>query len=69
MRYVDTFDKDIAITVAAKRAYYYLRFVNGLPGDYNERVMMSSTTEDIDEALDICIRFQSVKRSKTQKAA
>ena len=69
MRNVDTFDKDIAITVAAKRANYYLRFVNGLPGDYNERGMMTSTKEDIDEALGICIRFQSVKRSKAQKAA
>ena len=69
MRYVDTFDKEIATTVAAKRANYYLRFVNGLPGDYNERVIMSSTKENIDKALAICIRFQSVKRSKTQTAA
>ncbi len=69
MRNVDTFDRDIAVSFPARRANYYLRFINGLPEDYNERVMMSSTREDIDEALGICIRFQSVKRSKAHKAA
>ena len=66
MRCVDTFDKEIATTVAAKRSNYYLRFVNGLPNDYNEQVRVSCTKENIDKALGICIRFQGVKKSRHQ---
>ena len=67
-RYVDTFDPDLAHCPAAKYSAYYTRFYNGLPDDYAEHVKMSmpSGKDDIDKALDICIRFQAVKRMKAQ---
>ena len=64
-RNVDTFDRDIAETPAARAAQYYIRFLNGLPDDYVERVRMSRKTT-IEKALEICICFQSVKESRTQ---
>ena len=69
MRCVDIFDKDIATTLAAKRANYYLRFVNGLPGDYNEQVRVSNHKEDIDKAMGICVRYQGVKKTRQQESA
>ena len=70
-RYVDTFDNDIVETPTARAAQYYLRFVNGLPDDYLAQVKMSSKTT-IEKAMDICIRFQGLKKSnkvQTETAA
>ena len=53
---------------AAKKAQYYLRFVNGLPEDYVEHVKLSLPPKctDVDKARDVCIQFQSCKRIRTQ---
>ena len=68
-RYVDTYDDDIAGAPEAVRNQYYLRFVAGLPGDYQDQVNMGCSVRkrSVDKALDICIRFQSLKRSREGK--
>ena len=68
-RYVDTYDDDIAGAPEAVRNQYYFRFVAGLPGDYQDRVKMGTSfrKQSVDRALDICIRFQSLKKSKEGK--
>ena len=65
--YVDTFDKVIANNPAAKKVQYYLRFVNGLPSDYYEYIILSmpSKCTDINKALEACLRFQSMKKRKS----
>ena len=62
-RYVDAFDTDIAEVPKAKRNQYYRRFFNGLPPDYQNEVRMrtSSKKVDVDKALDICLRYQSLR--------
>ena len=66
-RYVDTFDKVIANNPTAKKVQYYLRFVNGLPSDYYEYIILSmpSKCTDINKALEACLRFQSTKKRKS----
>ena len=68
-RYVDTFDRDIVESPDALRNMYYSRFVNGLPYDYNEFVVLglSSKKADIDKALEACLRFQSSKKKRNGK--
>ena len=65
-RYVDTYDDDIAGIPEAVRNRYYSRFVAGLPEDYQDRVRMSISfkKQNVDRALDVCIRFQTLKKSK-----
>ena len=55
---------------AAKRAQYYLRFVNGLPDDYVEHVKLSLPPKclDVDKARDVCMQLQSCKRARAKKA-
>ena len=55
---------------AAKRAQYHLRFVNGLPDDYVEHVKLSLPPKciDVDKARDVCMQFQSCKRSRAKKS-
>ena len=69
-RYVDTFDRDIVESPDALRNMYYSRFVNGLPYDYNEFVVLglSSKKADIDKALEACLRFQSSKKKRNGKS-
>ena len=66
-RYVDTFDTDIAGVPKAKRNQYYRRFVNGLPPDYQDKVKMGTSyrRQDVDRALDICLRHQSLKKGNS----
>ena len=63
-RYVDKYDTDIAGVPRAVRNQYYSRFFNGLPDDYQNQVKMgmSSKKRDINRALDICIRYQTLKQ-------
>ena len=68
-RYVDTFDNEIATTPAAKKAQYYIRFVNGLPDDYIEQTKMVIRSNNMDKAMDICICFQSIKKARAKAAA
>ena len=68
-RYVDTFDTDIAQIPEAVQNQYYIRFFNGLPPDYQDQVRMGTTSkkQNVDRALDICIRYQAVKSGKSKK--
>ena len=68
-RYVDTFDNEFATTPAAKKAQYYIRFVNGLPDDYIEQTKMVIRSNNMDKAMDICICFQSIKKARAKAAA
>ena len=63
-RYVDTYDTEIAEVPAARNANYFIRFTNGLPNDYLKQVKMgtSSKKQTIERALDICLRYQQVKK-------
>ena len=66
-RYVDTFDKELISDPAGRRSQYYTRFVNGLPEDYAEFVNLSipAKCQDINKALEACLRFQSAKKRNT----
>ena len=66
--YVDIFETEMAECPAAIKSQYYLRFVNGLPEDYFDQVRLNIPTNStsIDKALDICIRWQGSKRSKSK---
>ena len=52
----------------AVKAQYYLRFFNGLPEDYQGQVTLSLTAkqQDIDKAMDVCLRFQSFKKNQKE---
>ena len=65
---VDSFETELIDCPAAKKAQYYLRFVNGLPEDYMEHVKLSlpSKCNDVEKAKDVCIQFQSCKRIRTE---
>ena len=69
-RYVDTFDKDIGDNPTSRGSMYYTRFVNGLPDDYSEYIMLSMPAKctDIGKALEACLRFQNIKKRKAEKA-
>ena len=58
-RYVDTFDSDLAGVPEAKRNQYYIRFLSGLPDDYQKQIKMgtSSRKQNVDRALDVCLRY------------
>ena len=43
--YVDTFDKNIAESPAALQKMYYSRFVNGLPEDYNNFIVLGLSSK------------------------
>ena len=62
--YVDNYETAIATIPEAVHTQYYTRFVSGLPDEYQDEVKrrMPSRKQDVDHALDICIRFQLVKR-------
>ena len=66
--YVDVFETEMAECPAAIKSQYYLRFVNGLPEDYFDQVRLNIPTNStsIDKALDICIRWQGSKRTKSK---
>ena len=68
-RYVDTFETDMSDCPKALRGQYYLRFFNGLPEDYQGQVTLSLTAknQDIDKAMEVCLRFQSFKKNKGKK--
>ena len=68
-RYVDTFDSDIAGVPEAKRNQYYIRFLSGLPTDYQKQIKMgtSSRKQNVDRALDVCLRYHSIKKEGGDK--
>ena len=69
-RYVDTFDKELIKDPAGRKSQYYTRFVNGLPADYAEYIVLSMPAKclDVSKALEACLRFQSAKKRKTSTA-
>ena len=69
-RYVDTFDKELIRDPEGRKSQYYTRFVNGLPADYAEYIVLSMPAKclDVNKALEACLRFQSTKKRKTPKA-
>ena len=68
-RYVDTFETEMADCPSALKGQYYLRFFNGLPEDYQGQVTLSLTSkqQDIEKAMEVCLRFQSFKKNKGKK--
>ena len=64
--YVDTFDKELIQDPEGRKSQCYTRFVNGLPEDYAEYIVLSMPAKclDVKKALEACLRFQSVKRQK-----
>ena len=62
---VNRYDVEIRDCPAAQKVAYYTRFLNGLPDDYRQQVYISLTTkkENIEHALEICKKFQSVKEA------
>ena len=68
---VDSFETEMVDCLPAKKAQYYLRFVNGLPEDYVEHVKLSLPPKcnDVDKAREVCIQFQSCKRTRTHNKA
>ena len=68
-RLVDSFETEMADCPKAKKAQYYLRFINGLPKDYKEhiRLGLSSDFNNVDKARDVCIQFQTCKRIREKE--
>ena len=66
-RYVDKYETEMEGCTPAVNYQYFLRFINGLPEDYAEQVGMSmaSNCHDMSKALDICVRWQTIKKKKT----
>ena len=69
-RYVDLFDTEIADVPAAKKVQYYQRFFNGMPLDYQDQITMGLAPKkrEVHRALDICIRFQIIKKNRDAAA-
>ena len=65
-RYVDTFDVELADAPQAKQGQYYIRFVSGLPEDYQKQIRMAMPTskQNIDKAYDVSLRYQATKKGK-----
>ena len=63
-KFVDTFDADIASIPQARSNRYYIRFLSGLPDDYQRQVKLKTSSKklNVDRALDVCLRYQSVKK-------
>ena len=63
-KYVDTFDTDIVSVPQAKSNRYYVRFLCGLPDDYQRQIKLKTSSKklSVDHALDVCLRYQSVKK-------
>ena len=63
-KYVDTFDTDIVSVPQAKSNWYYVRFLCGLPDDYQRQIKLKTSSKklSVDHALDVCLRYQSVKK-------
>ena len=69
-RYVDTFDTDLADAPVARQGQYYIRFVSGLPDDYQKQIRMAMPTKKqcIDKAHDVSIRYQATKKGKQPRS-
>ena len=54
---------------AARKAQYYLRFVNGMPDDYIDylRLSLSPDCNSVEEARDVCIQYQLCQRNRSKK--
>ena len=63
-RYVDAYDT--YLTPAARQQQYYTRFVCGLTDEYAEYIRLSMPPKStvVNKALDLCIRYQNVKKYK-----
>ena len=62
-QFVDKFEEEMKGHPTILKGQYYTRFVCGLPGDYKNQVIMALSDDDadIDQALDVCLRYQSIK--------
>ena len=70
-RYVDTFDKELIRDPEGRKSQYYTRFVNGLPADYAEYIVLSMPAKclDVNKALEACLCFQSANFSNPTLSA
>ena len=68
---VDNFETEMSDCPAARKAQYFLRFVNGLPEDYLEyiRLGLPPKCKDVDKARDVCMQFQAVKKLRVKNKA
>ena len=66
---VDNFEAEMADCPAARKAQYFLRFVNGLPDDYIEyiRLGLPPKCKDVNKARDVCMQFQGVKKLRAKE--
>ena len=70
-RYVDTYDTQLIGTAGGRQQQYYTRFLYGLTDEYMEyvRLSMPPKSMDINKALDLCIRYQNVKKAKATSSS
>ena len=63
-QYVDSFESDLLDGSKAKLDAYFIRFISGLPKDYQDQIKMSLPTHKqcIRRAYDISLRYQSTKK-------
>ena len=66
---VDRFETEMADCPAARKAQYYLCFVNGMPDDYIDylRLSLSPDCNSVEEARDVCIQYQLCQRNRSKK--
>ena len=67
-RKVNTYDAEFADSEAGKAALYCTRFINGMPDDYIKHINLNMPTKNqkLEKALEICVRFQSYKKTTQQ---
>ena len=65
-QYVDSFETELLDGSKAKLDAYFIRFISGLPKDYQDQVKMSMPTHKqcIKRAYDICLRYQSTRKTR-----
>ena len=66
-QYVDSFETDLLDGSKAKLDAYFIRFISGLPNDYQDQIKMSMPTSKqcIKRAYDISLRYQSTKKGSS----
>lgn len=69
-RYVDTFETDLVDGSKAKLDQYYIRFVSGMPEDYQKQIKISMpmNKQNVDRAYDASLRYQSIGRGNFSRS-
>ena len=66
-QYVDSFETELLDGSKAKLDAYFIRFISGLPKDYQDQIKMSMPTDKqcIKRAYDITLRYQSTRKGRS----